>query len=71
MITSRNSPLDNGIVRTLWMSYEQLLAQPARLRSPLVLRCLEDYLRGSRQPLESIASLGLDDAMQVDAVVSL
>ena len=25
-------PLDSGIVRTLWMSYEQLLAQPARQR---------------------------------------
>jgi len=63
--------LDKGIVRTLWMSYEQLLAQPARLRSPMVTRCLEDYRRGSRQPLDSIASLGLDDAMQVNAVVSL
>jgi 8-oxo-dGTP pyrophosphatase MutT (NUDIX family) len=64
-------PLDSGIVRTLWMSYEQLLAQPARLRSPLVGRCLDAYRRGSRQPLESIASLGLDDAMHVGAVVSL
>jgi 8-oxo-dGTP pyrophosphatase MutT (NUDIX family) len=64
-------PLDSGIVRTLWMSYEQLLAQPARLRSPLVGRCLDDYRRGARQPLESIASLGLDDAMHVGAVVSL
>ncbi|HYJ39599.1 MAG TPA: NUDIX hydrolase [Steroidobacteraceae bacterium] len=64
-------PLDDGIVRTLWMSYEQLLAQPARLRSPLVARCLDDFRRGARQPLESIASLGLDDAMHVDAVVSL
>jgi 8-oxo-dGTP pyrophosphatase MutT (NUDIX family) len=66
-----NLPLDSGIVRTLWMSYEQLLAQPARLRSPLVGRCLDAYRRGSRQPLESIASLGLDDAMHVGAVVSL
>jgi 8-oxo-dGTP pyrophosphatase MutT (NUDIX family) len=63
--------LDSGIVRTLWMSYEQLLAQPARLRSPLVTRCLDDYRRGTRQPLESIASLGLDDVMHAGAVVSL
>jgi hypothetical protein len=53
------------------MSYEQLLAQPARLRSPLVTRCLDDYRRGTRQPLESIASLGLDDVMHAGAVVSL
>jgi 8-oxo-dGTP pyrophosphatase MutT (NUDIX family) len=64
-------PLDIGIVRAVWMSHEQLLAQPARLRSPMVLRCLEDYLRGSRQPLESVASLGLETAAQVDTVVNL
>ena len=64
-------PLDEGIVRTLWMPYEQLLAQPARLRSPLVLRCLDDFRRGSRQLLESVASVGLEDAMHVDSVVSL
>jgi 8-oxo-dGTP pyrophosphatase MutT (NUDIX family) len=64
-------PLDIGIVRAVWMSHEQLLAQSARLRSPLVLRCLDDYRRGSRQPLESVASLGLDDASRVGAVVSL
>ena len=64
-------PLDIGIVRAVWMTHEQLVAQPARLRSPLVLRCLEDYRRGSRQPLESVASLGLDSAMHMDAAVSL
>ena len=64
-------PLDIGIVRTVWMSHEQLLAQSARLRSPLVLRCLDDYLGGLRQPLETVAALGLDDAMSVGAVVNL
>jgi 8-oxo-dGTP pyrophosphatase MutT (NUDIX family) len=64
-------PLDIGIVRSLWMSHEQLLAQPARLRSPLVLRCLEDFLLGKRQPLEAVACVGLDDALDADAVVNL
>jgi 8-oxo-dGTP pyrophosphatase MutT (NUDIX family) len=64
-------PLDIGIVRTVWMTHEQLLAQPARLRSPLVLRCLEDFLLGKRQPLEAVASVGLDTALQVDSVVNL
>jgi 8-oxo-dGTP pyrophosphatase MutT (NUDIX family) len=64
-------PLDIGIVRALWMSHEQLLAQPARLRSPLVLRCLDDFLLGKRQPLETIATAGLDDALQVGSVVNL
>ena len=64
-------PLDIGIVRTVWMSHAQLLAQPARLRSPLVLRCLDDFLRGSRQPLETVAHVGLETAMQVSQVVNL
>ena len=64
-------PLDIGIVRALWMSHEQLVAQPARLRSPMVLRCLDDYRRGVRQPLETVATVGLDTALQVDSVVNL
>jgi 8-oxo-dGTP pyrophosphatase MutT (NUDIX family) len=64
-------PLDTGIVRALWMTHEQLLAQPARLRSPLVLRCLEDFLLGKRQPLDTVASLGLETALQVGSVVNL
>lgn len=63
--------LDAGIVRAPWFSHEQLLAQSARLRSPLVLRCLEDYLLGRRQPLDTVACLGLDGAMAVSRVVNL
>jgi 8-oxo-dGTP pyrophosphatase MutT (NUDIX family) len=64
-------PLDQGIVRSLWISHQQLLAQSSRLRSPLVLRCLQDYLLGKRQPVDSVACLGLDEALHVNAVVSL
>jgi len=64
-------PLDHGIARTLWMSHDQLLAQPERLRSPLVLRCLKDYLLGKRQPLDTVTCLDLDSAIHADAVVSL
>ena len=63
--------LDTGIVRTLWLSHQQLMAQPARLRSPLVLRCIEDFLRGKRQPLDSVACLDLATAVNVPAVVNL
>jgi 8-oxo-dGTP pyrophosphatase MutT (NUDIX family) len=64
-------PLDTGIVRALWLSHEQLLAQTPRLRSPLVLRGLDDYLLGKRLPLETVASLDLETALQMDAVVNL
>ncbi|MBC8027972.1 MAG: NUDIX hydrolase [Steroidobacteraceae bacterium] len=63
--------LDTGIVRALWLSHEQVLAQSARTRSPLVLRCLEDYLLGKRQPLDSVATLELETALEVASVVNL
>ena len=43
--------LDSGIVRTLWMTPEEIRACAERHRSPLLLRCLEDYLTGQRFPL--------------------
>jgi 8-oxo-dGTP pyrophosphatase MutT (NUDIX family) len=46
--------LDEGIVRTLWLTPEQMRASAARHRSPLVLRCMEDYLRGQRYPAELV-----------------
>ena len=64
-------PLDSGILRALWMTHEQMLAQSSRLRSPLVLRCLQDYLLGRRQALDTVACLGLETALQMDNVVSL
>jgi 8-oxo-dGTP pyrophosphatase MutT (NUDIX family) len=64
-------PLDKGIVRALWMTHEHLLAQASRLRSPLVLRCLQDFLLGKRQPLDSVACLGLDSEVLMDAAISL
>jgi 8-oxo-dGTP pyrophosphatase MutT (NUDIX family) len=64
-------PLDRGIQRALWLSRDQLLAQSARLRSPMVMRCLDDYLKGRRLPLDTVAMLGLDTASQIDDVVNL
>jgi 8-oxo-dGTP pyrophosphatase MutT (NUDIX family) len=46
--------LDQGIVRTVWMSPEEVRASRARHRSPLVLRCIEDHLAGKRLPLDAV-----------------
>lgn len=46
--------LDDGIVRTLWMTPDEVRASQDRHRSPLVLRCMEDHLAGRRFPLELI-----------------
>jgi 8-oxo-dGTP pyrophosphatase MutT (NUDIX family) len=44
-------PLDHGILRTVWMTREELIACQCKHRSPLVLRCVDDYLAGKRAPL--------------------
>ena len=52
-------------------THEQLLAQSARLRSPLVMRCIDDYLLGKRQPLDSVACLDLESALHMHARSSI
>jgi phosphatase NudJ len=47
-------PLDRGIVRTLWLTAEEIRASIERHRSPLLMRCVEDYLAGVRHPLSAI-----------------
>lgn len=44
--------LDSGILRALWLTPEEIRSTQDRHRSPLVLRCVEDYLAGKRFPLE-------------------
>ena len=46
--------LDAGIVRTLWLTPDEIAASQARHRSPLVWRCVQDHLRGQRLPLQAI-----------------
>ena len=46
--------LDTGIVRTLWLSADEIRQSAARHRSPLVLQCMEDYLAGQRFPLDLV-----------------
>ena len=43
--------LDDGIVRAIWLTPEELASEQARHRSPLVWRVLEDYLAGQRHSL--------------------
>ena len=47
-------PLDEGIVRTLWLTPDEIRATTDRHRSPLLLQCIEDYLAGQRYPLDLI-----------------
>jgi 8-oxo-dGTP pyrophosphatase MutT (NUDIX family) len=49
-----NRPLDHGIVRRHWLSRDEMLAHPVPLRSPMVLRCIDDYLAGVQYPLSAV-----------------
>ncbi len=64
-----SQPLDPDILRTHWLSQAELVARSTRLRSPLVLRCIEDYRQGLRQPLESAGHLTLATAAALSAVI--
>src|SRR3954467_2887341 len=54
--------LDQGIVRTLWMTPDEVRASRERHRSPLLVRCMEDYLAGARYPLSAVVT---DDSVFV------
>ena len=43
--------LDDGIVRAVWMTIDEVRATADRHRSPLILQCIEDWLAGQRFPL--------------------
>jgi 8-oxo-dGTP pyrophosphatase MutT (NUDIX family) len=47
--------LDTGIVRTLWMSLAEVRESRDRHRSPLVLKCIEDFVAGQRYPLDLLS----------------
>ena len=49
--------LDEGIGRSVWMTVEEMREQAMLMRSPQVLKCVEDYLAGKRYPLEVITHL--------------
>lgn len=49
--------LDDDIIAAHWMTLDEIRAHESELRSPLVLRSLEDYLDGKRYPLELLVDV--------------
>ena len=47
-----NRPLDEGIVAARWLTLDEVKATQARHRSPLILRCIEDFQAGKQAPLD-------------------
>ena len=52
----RGLALDAGIVRTIWLTPEEIRSSVERHRTPLLLRCVEDHLAGRRYPLELLTT---------------
>lgn len=50
-------PLDRGILRAAWLTPDELRAQSARHRSPMVQRCVDDALAGRHLPLDAVTHL--------------
>lgn len=52
-------PLDEGILRAVWLTRDALVAESVRHRTPIVMRCLDDYLAGKRYPLDVVTTFSL------------
>ncbi len=52
-----DAELDQDILRTVWMTPEEMRAESARMRSPLVIASVEQYLAGRRWPLDLVTHI--------------
>jgi ADP-ribose pyrophosphatase YjhB (NUDIX family) len=50
-------PLEDGILKAVWKSREELVQDPHKLRSPMVINCIDDYLAGKRYPLDMLINV--------------
>lgn len=58
------SPNDPDILDNCWFTVDEILALPEKsIRSALVLKCIEDFQKGIRLPLESLTFSGEELAM--------
>jgi len=63
--------LDHGIVRTHWLSLPELTARSGQLRSPLVMRCVEDYLAKAPQDLAVVGDVTFETAAGITPTTQL
>ncbi len=61
--------LDRGILRTLWLTRAELAQHESRHRSPLVLRCIDDFLAGQHFSLDRLAGKSIAELGQLASVV--
>ena len=61
--------LDDGVYAIHWLTQADLRRRLEKLRTPIVMRCVEDYLAGKRQP-ESLLSDFMPLQQNVSAVMA-
>ena len=52
-----SAQLDEGIIEAVWLSYEEIQEKVDEMRSPLVIKCIEDYLNKPHLELDTIYEL--------------
>ena len=53
-----SQPLDNGIIQAVWKTRDELI-QSNRIRCPMVLNCIDDYVAGKRYPMDMLINVNL------------
>lgn len=64
------TPSDPTIHAVQWLSYAELAARLDKHRSPSVMRCIDDYLAGERQPRSLFAGCTLPEEHVSTAMAS-
>ena len=57
--------LDADIVDALWLRYDEVLARSDEHRSPLVLRCIDDFRAGRFLPLDAVQEVRGEGAASI------
>lgn len=54
-------PIDKDIHSSCWLQPEEIRGQATRMRSPLVMKSIDDYLAGHRYPLSLLTDIKQQD----------
>jgi len=49
--------LDKEIIEAVWLNYDEILDKREQMRSPLVIRVIEDYRAGKKFPLNLVSTV--------------
>jgi len=64
-----DAALDTGIERALWLSRDELVERAEQLRSPMVLRGIDDYFAGKRFDMNVFSNIDTDTLIDQAALI--